>query len=82
MNIFKIVNLPVKQVTFKEWKVKENSKLAFGSIILIYEYTAGVGGTVFIFLLFFCFKYFSNPFFLFRKSLLKALLKLRKLNRI
>jgi|APCry1669189034_1035192.scaffolds.fasta_scaffold1033799_1 hypothetical protein len=53
MNIFKVVNLPVKQVTFKEWKVKENSKLAIGSAILIYEYTTGGGdgGKVFRLLL-------------------------------
>lgn len=46
MNIFKITNLPVAEVKFKEWKIKENSKLSVGSAILTYEYVVKSNGIV------------------------------------
>jgi hypothetical protein len=38
MNSFKITNLPYPDMKFKEWKVRENSKLSYGDAIFIYEY--------------------------------------------
>lgn len=38
MNSFKIVSLPYADMKFKEWKIRENSKLSYGDVIFIYEY--------------------------------------------
>ena len=38
MNSFKITNLPYPDMKFKEWKIRENSKLSYGDPIFIYEY--------------------------------------------
>jgi len=38
MNIFKITKLPAAKIKFKEWKIKENTKLSIGDTVFIYEY--------------------------------------------
>lgn len=43
--MFKITSLPASEVKFKEWKIRENSKLSIGSAVLIYEYASGKSGT-------------------------------------
>lgn len=38
MKSFTITKLPHAEMKFKEWKIRENSKLSYGDPILIYEY--------------------------------------------